>query len=267
MLSIYPIKAFQDNYIWCIQNNQSNDCVIVDPGDEKPVIDYITNNHLTLKAILITHHHYDHVDGVAPLLTYAEQLSGSKVDVFGPANNRIKAINKPLREGDHIALLGTEFMINEVPGHTLDHISYFSPQDPLHSAPWLFCGDTLFSAGCGRLFEGSPAQMLKSLKTLASYPPVTEVYCTHEYTLANLSFAQAVLPSDATIKDYTNACKIKRKSNQPTLPSTIATERHINPFLLCARDDLQSSVAQHAQTAVGDELDTFTHLRAWKDSF
>lgn len=267
MLSVFPIKAFHDNYIWCIQNTTSNDCIIIDPGDEKPVIEYLAANQLTLSAILITHHHYDHVDGITPLLAYAKLQSNHVVDVFGPANSKIKQITKPMSQGARTTLLDTEFVVSEVPGHTLDHISYYSAQDSQHSTPWLFCGDTLFSAGCGRLFEGTPAQMLNSLKALVELPMNTEVYCTHEYTLSNLNFAKAVLPNDDQIRQYISSCRSKRDANQPTLPSTIDTELKINPFVLCARADVQNSIADHTQSAIKNELDTFTKLRAWKDSF
>ena len=267
MLSVFPIKAFRDNYIWCIQDSNTRDCIIIDPGDDKPVIKYLASNKLTLKAILVTHHHYDHVDGISELLAYAKRHSSDIIDVYGPSESKVKSITHPMKQGDQLTLLATTFEVNEVPGHTLDHISYYSDHDSQHSSPWLFCGDTLFSAGCGRLFEGTPAQMLGSLKKLTELPLNTEVYCTHEYTLSNLAFAQAVLPNDAKIKHYINTCQTKRDLSQPTLPSTIETELKINPFVLCGRTDVQNSVSQHTESLVVNELDTFTRLRSWKDSF
>ena len=267
MLSVFPIKAFQDNYIWCIQNTKTNECVIVDPGDEKPVIQQLISKQLTLKAILITHHHYDHVDGISALLDYAQQHANEHINVFGPSNSKISQITTPMKQGDQFVALGTEFMVYEVPGHTLDHISYYTPQDSQHSLPWLFCGDTLFSCGCGRLFEGSPAQMLDSLKKLVELPLNTQVYCTHEYTLSNLAFAQAVLPNDTQLKQYLSTCNKQRSLNQPTLPTTIDMELKVNPFLACSRADVQASVSEHTQSPIINELDTFTRLRSWKDSF
>ncbi len=267
MLNVYPINAFQDNYIWCIENSITKKCIIIDPGDEKPVIQHLLANQLTLKAILITHHHYDHVDGISGLLTHAQQYSGDTVTVLGPSNSKIKQITQPVVKGDRLTLLGTTLLVNEVPGHTLDHISYYVAQDLEHPTPWLFCGDTLFSAGCGRLFEGSPAQMLRSLKTLTELPLNTEVYCTHEYTLSNLAFAKAVLPNNPDIKQHIEKCQTLRDLDQPTLPSTIATELKINPFVSCSRSDVQSAVSHHSNLPIASELDTFTRLRSWKDSF
>ncbi|UZE97881.1 hydroxyacylglutathione hydrolase [Alkalimarinus alittae] len=267
MLTVLPINAYQDNYIWCIQNPLSQACIVVDPGEAQPVIDHLEKHQLTLVAILVTHHHYDHVDGICDLVSYTQQQTGKSIDVYGPLNPKIKQITHPLKHGDVLTILGTLYEVTEVPGHTLDHLSYFSPEDSLHSAPWLFCGDTLFSAGCGRLFEGTPAQMLNSLKALASYPLETEVYCTHEYTLSNLAFTQAVLPNDTEVKLYIERCQTLRDSNKPTLPSTIKTELAINPFLNCTRPDVQASVSLQSQSPITDELDTFTRLRKWKDTF
>lgn len=267
MLTVLPIKAFQDNYIWCIQDTLNKTCIVVDPGDAKPVIQHLESAQLTLCAILVTHHHYDHIDGIPELVAYAQQQSGSEITVFGPANSKIKQVTQPVKHGDELTLLGTVFTVSEVPGHTLDHLSFYSPQDTLHATPWLFCGDTLFSAGCGRLFEGTPAQMLSSLNKLTEHPQNTEVYCTHEYTLSNLAFAQAVLPNNAAIEKYLEQCQTLRDSNKPTLPSSIKTELAINPFLNCTREDVQASVSRYSQSPIVNELDTFTRLRKWKDSF
>ena len=279
MLTVSPIKAFQDNYIWCIQNSNSSECIIVDPGDEKPVIEYLESKQLVLKAIFITHHHYDHTDGIDGLLSYAQKNQtqspmNNKIDVFGPDNPKINQVTQPLKQHDCFELFDTQFCIDEVPGHTLDHISYFSAGGATHATPWLFCGDTLFSGGCGRLFEGTPLQMLNSLIKLTQYIENTEIYCTHEYTLSNLSFAKAVLPDNMHLQQYIDQCTETRALNHPTLPSTISTELAINPFLNCSRDDIRSSVLQHTSQTTGvsakelaNESDVFTALRAWKDVF
>jgi len=261
MLKIHPIKAFQDNYIWCIEDSASRECIVVDPGDPQPVTEYLASKKLSLKGILITHHHFDHTAGIAAL------TSTAPLNVYGPENSKIKSITNPLKNNDQISLLGTNFLVKEVPGHTLDHIAFFSESDSTHNTSWLFCGDTLFSGGCGRLFEGSPIQMLNSLKLLASFSPETEVYCTHEYTLSNLSFAQTVLPNNEAIKDYINNCQQKLSKGFPTLPSTIRTELTINPFLNCAESSLAKAVCNQANLTDTSELAIFTALRSWKDNF
>lgn len=267
MLTVHPIKAFSDNYIWCIENPATRQCVVVDPGDAKPVVKYMQDNHLTLHSILVTHHHYDHTDGIDPLLKEAAKTATSAIDVYGPANSKISQINNPLTQGDEISIFNTQFRVSEVPGHTLDHISFFSPSDPQHKSPWLFCGDTLFSSGCGRLFEGSPKQMLTSLKALAKHPTDTKVYCTHEYTLANLAFSEAVAPHNQKIKDYAQSCQKKRENGLPTLPTSIQTELEINPFLRCDKVEIKESVSRHSNLEMLSELEVFTALRSWKDSF
>lgn len=267
MLKVHPIQAYQDNYIWCIEDAQTQSCIIVDPGDAAPVIQHLQSRRLTIDTILVTHHHWDHVDGINDLVSYTQQQTGRHIDVYGPLNTKIPQVTHPLKQGDEIILLGTIFELSAVPGHTLDHLSYYSPSDSTHATPWLFCGDTLFSAGCGRLFEGTPEQMLNSLKHLASYPASTEVYCTHEYTLTNLAFTVAVIPHNPSVKQYLEACRKKRELNIPTLPSTIITEREINPFLNCDKPEVQNAVSRHTQSPYINELDTFTRLRQWKDSF
>lgn len=265
-LKVYPIKAFQDNYIWCIENSISRECIVVDPGDAKPVIEHLSTKKLRLTGILITHHHFDHVGGVSELMSNA-QNSSKPINIYGPDNSKIKSITHSLKNNDQTILLGTTFIIKEVPGHTLDHIAFFSESDSTHNTPWLFCGDTLFSGGCGRLFEGTPSQMLKSLKELVSFPPETEVYCTHEYTLANLAFAINVLPDNELIKNHINNCKHKLAEGYPTLPSTIKTELRINPFLNCSKNNLASAVCKYANMNDDSELAIFTALRSWKDNF
>ncbi len=261
MLKIHLIKAFQDNYIWCIEDTTSHDCIVVDPGDSSPVKNYLDKNKLTLKGILITHHHFDHTGGINSL------TEAAPIDVYGPENPKITSITHPLKNNDQITLLGTRFLIKEVPGHTLDHIAFYSEKDTSHKDSWLFCGDTLFSAGCGRLFEGTPSQMLNSLKTLINFPHETEVYCTHEYTLANLSFAKAVLPNSEETNTYFNHCQQKITEGFSTIPTTIKTELSINPFLNCTKNELVHAVCKHSNSTDNSELAIFTALRSWKDNF
>lgn len=254
-MTIYPIKAFQDNYIWAIHDNSK--MIVVDPGDAQPVIEFCHQHQLSLEAILITHHHNDHTGGIAQLKALWPDCV-----VYGPNNSAIVGIDKPLTDGDKLTLsaFNLVFEILAIPGHTLDHIAYFDGQH-------LFCGDTLFHAGCGRLFEGSPQQMLHSLKRLSALPPSTQVFCAHEYTLANLTFAQAVNPNDSDIAATITAVTQQRANGQPSLPTTIAEQRQINPFLRSQQTSVQQSVSDWAQLECRDELTTFTHLRRWKDQF
>lgn len=254
-VTVLPIKAFSDNYIWCLSLQQN--CVIVDPGDAEPVLAHCKKHQLTLKAILITHHHWDHTNGLPALL---EAFPG--IPVYGPNNPAIKEISHPLKQGDELRLddLAISFSIYEVPGHTLDHIAFYSELG-------LFCGDTLFSAGCGRLFEGSPEQMLASLSTLATLPSSTPVYCTHEYTQSNINFALAVEPTNQALLKYRLWANEQRKNAQPTLPSSIATECQVNPFLRCDSVELVNSVNAHWQANFSQKDDIFAALRRWKDNF
>ena len=254
-LKIRPIKAFEDNYIWCLTNGET--CAVVDPGDAKPVIRFCSRNNLTLTDILITHHHSDHTGGVNDLLQAFENVT-----VYGPQNPQIQSITQRLQAGDNVQLpsLDVEFKVLEVPGHTLDHIAYVG-------SCGLFCGDTLFSAGCGRLFEGTPEQMYQSLGQLTALADDTKVYCTHEYTLANIKFAQAAEPNNEELLNYKGWAESQRVDLKPTLPSTIGQQKAINPFLRASSEE----VIQHAEHYAGRTLATpesvFTALRAWKDNF
>lgn len=255
MLSVTPIPAFSDNYIWLLRQDTTTDVAVVDPGDAKPVIDYLEREGLGLSTILVTHHHHDHTGGIPEL---AKRYSPR---IIGPDNPNIEALDERLGEGDECRVLGRRFSVMAVPGHTLDHIAFFADGTP----PLLLCGDTLFSAGCGRLFEGSPVQMHDSLTRLAALPENTLVFAAHEYTLANLRFAQAVEPHNATRDAYLSDCQRVRELERPTLPSTIGRERRINPFLRTDNADVKTTAA--AQGATDSPLATFTTLRAWKDSF
>ena len=257
MLRVTPIHAFSDNYIWLIHSRQASKRVVaVDPGDSAPVITYLQREGLELAAILITHHHEDHVGGVSQLVDLFD------VPVYGPAGESIPCRTTALSGGDQVALehLDLHFDILDVPGHTAGHIAYYG-----HGA--LFCGDTLFSGGCGRLFEGTPEQMSHSLDALAALPPETKVYCTHEYTLSNLHFAAAVEPDNTALSDYVRDAKATRAEGNPTLPSTLSLEAEINPFLRCDQEAVHHAAEQYCGRALQDRVAVFTVVRAWKDKF
>jgi hydroxyacylglutathione hydrolase len=254
-VSVFPIKAFNDNYIWCLHNQTH--CVVVDPGDAAPVIAYCKDNQLTLSGILITHHHWDHTGGIDALLA-----AFPNIPVYGPQNKEIKQITVRLSQGDNVELanLDVKFSVLEVPGHTLDHIAYYGDTG-------LFCGDTLFSAGCGRLFEGTPQQMFDSLAKLTALPANTAVYCTHEYTMANIAFAEAVEPNNQALKAYKNWAMQQREKNSPTLPSSIHKELSVNPFIRCDSPELVTNVSQNLGSRLTSEQEIFASLRSWKDNF
>jgi len=258
MIHVHAVPAFSDNYLWVVHDTVH--AAVVDPGDAQPVLDYLSANQLTLTAILCTHHHADHVGGVEAILD-GLQLRGS-IPVFGPANERIPARTQALREGDQITLprLALNFEVLDVPGHTAGHIAYFG-----HDL--LFCGDTLFACGCGRLFEGTAAQMTDSLAKLKRLPGNTKVFCAHEYTMANIRFAEAVEPGNADLTLRKAFCAAKRLRNEPTVPSTIALELATNPFLRWDATEVIAAAEQRAgrQLAAGSEI--FAVIREWKNNF
>ncbi len=255
---IHPLPAFRDNYIWTLIDGGSSSACVVDPGDAAPVLEFLGANSLRLSDILITHHHMDHTGGLREL------IGKFRPRVFGPAG--IPGIDKLLAEGDRIEVFGVDFGVFEVPGHTLDHIAYFH-DGGCHDTPILFCGDTLFAAGCGRLFEGTPAQMLDSLRKLMVLPPETAVHCTHEYTLANLAFAAVADPANPELQSRIGIEQGKRDIGRPTLPSTMGMELATNPFLRCGSPELAASARKRLGRPVMDETEVFAAIRQWKDQF
>jgi hydroxyacylglutathione hydrolase len=258
MPAIIPVPAFRDNYIWVLR--EGTRAAVVDPGDAAPVRAYLDAEGLDLVAVLVTHHHNDHVGGVAAL------VEGRPVPVFGPARETIPGRTRALADGDAVELpeLASSFTVFEVPGHTAGHIAYAGHAG---GGPVLFCGDTLFAGGCGRLFEGTPAQMHGSLGRLAALSSETAVYCAHEYTLANLRFAQAVEPGNAALAARIALEQTRRDRNEPTVPSRLADELATNPFLRAAQPEVRAAAERHAGRPLADEVEVFATLRAWKNAF
>ena len=255
-LKLLALPAFEDNYLWLLHDGQR--ALVVDPGDAVPVQAMLQTLKLQLQAILVTHHHADHVGGVAQL----RDAFGAQV--YGPATERIPAPFTPLRGGDVPEVLGLPWQVIDVPGHTAGHIAFYTPE--VNGQPLLFCGDTLFSGGCGRLFEGTPAQMLHSLDKLAALPSQTVVCCTHEYTLSNLRFALAVEPGNADLQAYYSQCVESRALGQPTLPTSVANEQRINPFLRTRQAAVQAA-ARIVDPAADSDVAVFAALRQWKNQF
>lgn len=258
MPTIIPIPAFADNYIWLLREGAY--AAVVDPGDAAPVLAYLEREGATLSAILATHHHADHVGGNKAL------LARFPVPVYGPARETIPGRTHALEEGDSFVVpgIGVSLSVLDVPGHTSGHIAYVGDIGGVAS---LFCGDTMFAAGCGRLFEGTPAQMWKSLAKFAALPPATHVYCGHEYTLANLRFAAAVEPDNAHVKTRQVREQAKRDRGEPTLPSTIGEERATNPFLRANLPSVKTEAEAYAGHALADDVASFAAVRAWKNAF
>jgi hydroxyacylglutathione hydrolase len=258
MPAIIPIPAFSDNYIWLIR--EGGNAAVVDPGDAAPVREYLVRENLTLTAILNTHHHGDHVAGNRALLAH------SPVPVLGPAREPIPGRTRALGDGDAVVVpgIGLELSVLLVPGHTAGHIAYVGENDRV---PVAFVGDTLFAGGCGRLFEGTPAQMAASLARLAALPGETRVYCAHEYTLSNLRFALAVEPGNGLLQERVRREEAKRGSGLPTVPSTLADERATNPFLRAGEPAVIAAAEAHARRRLADAIEVFATLREWKNRF
>jgi hydroxyacylglutathione hydrolase len=262
-LLVVPVPAFADNYLWLVVRGR--DALVVDPGDAAPIERALAERGLTLRAILLTHHHADHVGGVRALLA---ARAGVPIPVYGPAHDGIEGVTRPLREGDRVDIDRPAlcFDVLDVPGHTRGHIAYVAR--PHENQPTLlFCGDTLFAAGCGRLFEGTAEQMHASLTKLAALPTETRVYCAHEYTLNNLRFARAVEPDSAALDRRIAEASALRERGEPTIPSTIALERATNPFLRADEANVRAAAERHESGAAASAVATFAALRRWKDTF
>jgi hydroxyacylglutathione hydrolase len=253
---IAAVPALKDNYIWLLQHPSHSEVVAVDPGDAAPVLAYLKLHQKTLAAILITHHHADHTQGVAAL---SQQYS---VPVYGAHNSQHTGITHRLQDQEEVIIpeLALSLKTLAIPGHTLDHMAYYNNA-------MVFTGDTLFSAGCGRLFEGTAQQMWESLQRLQQLPDDTAVYCGHEYTLSNLAFAQTVEPKNQAVKQHIEHVQKIRALNQPSIPSTMGLEKQINPFLRTSKPDVMAAVEKHVGQTLKSPVDVFAHLRQWKNNF
>jgi hydroxyacylglutathione hydrolase len=258
LFEVVPVSAFRDNYVWTLRAGRGlpRYAAVVDPGEARPVLEYLAREKLELAAILATHHHADHVGGIAEL------LEKYPVPVYGPRNEPIATLTHPVSEGDQVTIpeLGASFSVLDIPGHTRAHIAYYG-------AGALFCGDTLFACGCGRLFEGTAEQMYASLQKLRALPDDTKVYCGHEYTLANIGFAKAVEPQNAALKAREQSDRRLRDAGRPTLPSTIGDEKATNPFLRCREPAVVESANKYLGARVSDPVRVFAAIRDWKNQF
>lgn len=260
MFQVHQIPAFKDNYFWLIQPDlDSPDTYIVDPGAAEPVEAYLQANNLNLKAVLLTHHHNDHIGG-AQVLAHKYQLP-----IYGPKSDRIPQVTQALKEEDCLKLQSLEAKILELPGHTLDHIAYFieAPGNP----PMLFSGDTLFAVGCGRLFDGTAASLYSSLQKIAALPANTLIYAAHEYTLSNIEFALHIEPDNQDLKARAQIEASKRDNGIATLPTQLDTEKQTNPFLRCHLSSVRARIQQLTGKSHNSDVDFFTSLRLIKDSF
>jgi hydroxyacylglutathione hydrolase len=253
-IEIIPLRAFSDNYIWTLRD--AGHAAVVDPGDAAPVINYLERERLTLVAILNTHHHADHVGGNAALLRRWQ------VPVFGPHDSRIAEVTHRLGEGERITLphFGTALEVMEIPGHTRTHIAFYGEG-------MLFCGDTLFAVGCGRLFEGTPQQMHESLQKLARLPDRTRVYCGHEYTVSNIRFARAVEPVNAALAALERRAAEQRARDLPTLPTELGQEKATNPFLRVQEAPVITAASRYAGKTLTDPVSVLAAIREWKNNF
>ncbi len=254
MIKIFPVPAFNDNYIW-IGVNAEKQAFVVDPGDAAPALNFLEKNQLSLSDILITHKHHDHTGGISALLSVF-----SDVSVFSHPAEQVTQTTQLVSGNDLFRVNECEFQVIDIPGHTLGHVAYYCK-------PFLFCGDTLFTNGCGRIFEGTAEQMFSSLEKLMALPDDTQIYCGHEYTLSNITFALAVEPNNAALKTRYDVVRQLRAQNKPTVPSTLALERETNPFLRCHQSTVIEAASKNAGKKLINEIDVFAELRRWKNTF
>ncbi|WP_028865140.1 hydroxyacylglutathione hydrolase [Psychromonas aquimarina] len=256
MVNILTLKSFDDNYIWLIKDSQSQHCIVVDPGDAGPVLEILEAQQLIVDAVILTHGHYDHIDGVEALLSVRDE----KIAVY--CQKKLFAKSEGITDGQTLSFFDGRFSLKvmAVPGHTLDHVAYYNES-------FLFCGDTLFSGGCGRVFEGSYEQMFEALSRFTSLPDNTLVYCAHEYTQNNLIFAFHLEPKNEALLKYIQEVSKKRQQGLPTIPTTIGLEKSINPFLRCSESSLVNALQMHLAEQLSDPLSCFTALRKYKDRF
>ncbi len=253
-LTIFPIPAFKDNYIWTFFD-KNNHAWVVDPGDATPVIEVLEAKRLKLQGIFITHHHRDHMGGVSDLLKYND-----RVMVVGSDKSPHDFIHQRVKEGDEVRCEFFSLKVLDIPGHTLDHVAYYNNE-------WLFCGDTLFSIGCGKIFEGTPLQMFSSLQKLSQLSDTIQVYCGHEYTVANLAFAQQVEPENAVLLEKAQRMQKIREKHLPSLPSRLSDEKQMNPFLRCEEASIKKAVEAHFNKKLDNAVEVFAYLREWKNYF
>jgi hydroxyacylglutathione hydrolase len=252
-IKIIPIAALKDNYIWALVDNAKQTAIIIDPGEATPVDAFLKHNGLSLLAILVTHHHWDHTNGISKL---REEY---QVPVYGPASQMLTGLTNQVEENDEIRIddFPKTFKVMKMPGHTLEHVAYYAPRI-------LFCGDTLFASGCGRIFEGTAEQMYSSLQKIASLPDDTFIYCAHEYTENNLNFAKMVEPNNMNISKRAEEVKALREKKLPSLPSSLLNEKATNPFLRCESPEIKMEVEKYAGKKLDAPVDVFTWLRKWK---
>ena len=256
MFDIFPIRAFSDNYIWTLIKD--DEVTVVDPVDSEPVITLLQEKNLILSNVIITHHHFDHTGGIKKLSEMYD------CNIYGPSEGHIEGINKPIKDNQEFVISNTVFKAFATPGHTLDHLSYFVDQE---NEPFLLSGDTLFSGGCGRLFEGTPLQMYESLSKFTSLPINTKVYCTHEYTESNLKFALAVEPNNTDIKEKFSEVVQLRSQDKETLPSTIGEELKVNPFMRCNELVVKKAAENFSNEKLSEPHEILGSIRNWKDNF
>lgn len=262
-LQFIQIPAFNDNYIWLIE--ESGHAWVVDPGDPQVVIDYLEQHQILLDGALITHHHKDHIGGLSALVDWQAQSQRPSLTIYGPLQEAIPFRTQAVGQDDQIVILNdVQLRVIEVGGHTLGHIAYFLNQA---QPPRLFCGDTLFAGGCGRIFEGTPQQMFTSLQKLAQLPTDSLVCCAHEYTLSNLKFARAVEPSNLKLQEWSGQAQALRDQLKPTVPTSLGLELATNPFLRCHEDAISSAASSFAGSPVTSPVEVFRVIRGWKDGF